>query len=104
MEKIGSSTTGGVTESMYYDGYTGDFVKKTSQNIAPILDNNQDDRSMVTTKRDANGYKVASIPMAVITEWKKQGFDIFHCDEKEILKKLSDPAYKNLLTSHLQSF
>lgn len=43
-------------------------------------------------------HKVASIPMGLVEQWLKEGFDVFTASDAELRRKLNDPDYKHLRT------
>lgn len=43
-------------------------------------------------------HKIASIPIIVVEQWLKEGFDIYTATPQQIRRKLNDPEYKYLRT------
>lgn len=63
-------------------------------------------RSLQRSREDSMGQKegeymrVASIPVAVVDKWKREGFDIYQVSGKEILKKLREENLDAFITTN----
>ena len=63
-------------------------------------------RSLQSAREDSMGQRegeymrVASIPVAVVEKWKREGFDIYQVDGKEILKRLREENLDAFITTN----
>ena len=68
-----------------------DLVRKHTQHISQaFLDDLKDSRNASTTSKPSEFMRAASIPVAVIEQWTREGFDIYEATGKEIIKRLRD--------------
>lgn len=70
-------------------GDNGELFKTTTQYIPPsLIEQNKKDKIDSASQREGEYMRVASIPVAIVEKWKREGFDIFQVDGKEIIKRL----------------
>ncbi len=71
---------------------TGDDVyRKHTQDISQaFLDDLKDSRNASKDQNEGEFMRVASIPVAVAEQWKREGFDIYEATGQEIVKRLRD--------------
>ena len=68
-----------------------DLVRKHTQHISQaFLDDLKDSRNASTKSKSGEFMRAASIPVAVIEQWTREGFNIFEATGKEIIKRLRD--------------
>ena len=68
-----------------------DLVRKHTQHISQaFLDDLKDSRNASTTSKPSEFMRAASIPVAVIEQWTREGFNIYEATGKEIIKRLRD--------------
>lgn len=66
-----------------------DMTMKQSQHISQdFLDNLKEDRIQSMGRREGDYMKVASIPIIVIDQWKREGFNIYEHSGEEIIARL----------------
>lgn len=69
----------------------GDLVMKNTQHITQaFLDDLKDARNESTSKKEGEFMRAASIPVAVVEQWTREGFNIYEATGKEIIKRLRD--------------
>ena len=74
-----------------YLGQGGDLVMRNTQHITQaFLDDLKDSRNESSSKREGEFMRAASIPVAVIEQWGREGFNIYEATGKEIIKRLRD--------------
>ena len=67
------------------------LATKRSQYISQeFLDDLKDSRIQSTKQREGDFMRVASIPVAVVDKWKREGFDIFEETGAAIVKRLKN--------------
>ena len=90
----------GVTKWWHYDESTDTARIETEQSgavIGSILDQNKAERAAHDGKFGDGMHKIASIPMVLYHEWKKEG--LFERENHpKLMMRLRDPSYANLLT------
>jgi len=98
----------GITETMSYDHATGILTIQTTQNVAPILENNIDAQNQ-GFDRKGDIWPIASVPETVLYAWMgeyeaKTGRDIVspYNDDDEwnafVYARLDDSDYRKLRT------
>jgi hypothetical protein len=76
-------------------------IRKSSQYIPDsYLRSLRAERDNSMAQREDNFMRVASIPVAVVEKWKREGFDIYQVDGKEILKKLREEQLDAFITTN----
>jgi hypothetical protein len=79
----------GVTTDLIEEG--DGLVRKHTQKITQaFLDDLKDSRNESTSKKEGEFMRAASIPVAVIEQWTREGFDVYEATGKEIIKRLRD--------------
>ena len=69
----------------------GDLVMKNTQHITQaFLDDLKDSRNESSSKKEGELMRAASIPVAVVDQWTREGFNIYEATGKEIIKRLRD--------------
>jgi len=69
----------------------GELVRKHTQHISQaFLDDLKDSRNESSTKKEGELMRAASIPVAVVEQWTREGFNIYEATGKEIIKRLRD--------------
>ena len=69
----------------------GDLVMKNTQHITQaFLDDLKDARNESASKKEGDLMRAASIPVAVVDQWTREGFNIYEATGKEIIKRLRD--------------
>lgn len=80
----------------------GTIYEKRTQEVGHILDANKAsyNASPETGRHKGDLSHVASIPLSVVMQWKKEGFDLFdkNVSQKELARRLNDPQYRYLRT------
>lgn len=95
----------GFIERYFHNPSEGKIIHQIQQDVETNLKQNRAEFDAVSTKGrlfnevQGVGRKVASIPMAVIEQWRAEGFDIFKVSPEDLLRRLNDPQYKYLRTS-----
>ena len=71
---------------------TGDDVyRKHTQDISQaFLDYLKDSRNASKDQSEGEFMRVASIPVAVVEQWQREGFNIYEATGPEIVKRLKD--------------
>ena len=71
---------------------TGDDVyRKHTQDISQaFLDDLKDSRNASKDQSEGEFMRVASIPVAVVEQWQREGFNIYEATGPEIVKRLKD--------------
>lgn len=78
-----------------------DVIRKNTQHIPDhFLRTLKAERDASMSQREGEFMKVASIPVAVIDKWKREGFDIYQVNGKEILKKLKEEDLDAFITTN----
>lgn len=67
----------------------GLLIRKDQEITSDYLDQLSDNR-IASKDLSKDFHKVASIPVVVVEQWLREGFDVFREDAKAILKKLRD--------------
>ena len=79
----------GVTTDFIEEG--DGLVRKHTQKITQaFLDDLKDSRNESTSKKEGEFMRAASIPVSVIEQWTREGFDVYEATGKEIIKRLRD--------------
>ena len=93
----------------YTDGFEGDtvFAREKRQDIAPIIDDNQQERNETQGwTQSRQGRKAASIPATVyydwIAEWQRQG--ALDLKDPEFSRKANDLCLKRVRDSEYGKF
>lgn len=77
-------------------------IIERQQDVSPILDRNQQLRNHFSGKKMGDMQHIASIPFAVVEEWRNRyGINVFRPnkeDQKRIQKLLNSPEYAYLRT------
>jgi len=83
------------------DETSGEFGERVTWDPAPLLDRN---KRLANNGDGWNAAKdlraVASIPLDLVRLWQAQGFDVFTCDTRDLLKRLNDPELRHLRTAN----
>jgi len=67
------------------------LATKQSQHISQeFLDDLKESRIQSTKQREGDFMRVASIPVAIVDKWKREGFDIFEQPGAAIVKRLKN--------------
>ena len=71
---------------------SGDVVfRKHTQSISQsFLDDLKDSRNSSKDQNEGEFMKVASIPVIVVEQWMREGFNIYEATGQEIVKRLKD--------------
>lgn len=91
-------------------GINSDFVTQAGETVMHHtqeipqwhLDNLKDERNASASQRTGDMMKVASIPVAVIEKWMREGFDVMrdkNITAKEIVNKLKNENLDAFLTT-----
>ncbi len=89
-------------ETQYLDVDGDKVTLETVQDVEPILERNK--RLANDTDRARTGVKeswlhAASIPNAVIMQWRQEGIDVFNPEHwQAVRRKLNDPEWRYLRT------
>lgn len=76
-------------------------IRKNTQHIPDeYLRSLQRAREDSMGQREGEYMRVASIPVAVVEKWKREGFDIYQVSGKEILKKLREENLDAFITTN----
>ncbi len=68
-----------------------DVFRKHTQNISQsFLDDLKDSRNASKDQNEGEFMKVASIPVIVVEQWMREGFNIYEATGQEIVKRLKD--------------
>jgi hypothetical protein len=78
----------------------GLLIKKEQYIPDDFLDANKDDRFESTHTRAKEYHRFASIPVVVVEQWLKEGFDVYREPAKEIIKRLKQQNLQAFLTSN----
>lgn len=80
---------------------TGDDVfRKHTQNISQsFLDDLKDARNASKDQYEGEYMRVASIPVIVVEQWLREGFDIYEATPQEIVKRLKDQNLEGFMTT-----
>jgi len=77
-----------------------DVVRKSTQYIPDdYLRSLKTERDNSMNQREGDFMRVASIPVAVVEKWTREGFDIYQVSGKEILKKLREEDLDAFITT-----
>ena len=102
MSKFLFDVNGDVVSTLHYDKMTDVTTIQQSQNVNPYLDANKAQRDSQTafTKMGDGLQKIASIPLVVIDQWRKEiGSDPLHLSNRKwLMLRLNDKAYSKLRT------
>lgn len=71
------------------DDLSNMVVRRDQEITSEFLDELKDHR-MASKDRSKDFHRVASIPVAVVEHWLRNGFDIYQADLKDIIKRLHD--------------
>lgn len=78
----------------------GDLVIKREQHIPQsYLDHLADQRLNSMATPEGELFRVASIPTALVDDWKRKGFDIYTATPAEIVSKLRNEGFDNFVTT-----
>ena len=107
MRKIASNydPATGFTEEMWYEeplifGGPGRVTIRRLQDVDDILKSNKEQYNQHSGAdySDSDGmHKVAEIPLGLLEQWMKEGFNWYDSTHKERTLKLNDSDYKKLL-------
>lgn len=95
----------GLTTNYYSVNGGKQIVMQVVQDAEPYLDKNTREMNCISSKgkynqADGLGTKVASIPMGLVEQLKKEGkIDILKCTREELKRLLNDIDYKKLRTA-----
>ena len=79
----------GVTTAFLEEG--DGLMRQHSQKISQsFLDDLKDSRNVSKDSKSGDLMRAASIPVAVIEQWTREGFNIYEATGKEIIKRLRD--------------
>lgn len=94
----------GIETNYFWDSASKKLIVQRVQDITNNLDVNQaeynhhGDHKASRYSHKGSSHKVASIPMGLVEQWIKEGFNIFTATDAELRRKLNDPDYKKLRT------
>lgn len=98
--------TTGVREWFHYDPMTGDVTIETTQDVAPILDENKalaNDEEVTRRGIKNDMWKYASIPVVVqvrwLNEYGSQNWPLRPGNEKLLFRLLNSPEWRYLKTT-----
>jgi len=79
----------------------GLFVKHEQEITPEFLDSTKQKRAYSTQNKAEDWHQIADIPITVIDQWKREGFDIFDPNIKasEIVKRLRNTGQHYFLTT-----
>lgn len=87
----------GIKKFWHYDESNDKAIIETEQDSTLILEANKMERNSHDGKYGDGMHKVASIPMTMYWQWKKEG--LFEPgSESKLMARLRDPSYCHLLT------
>lgn len=76
----------------------GKLVHHTVQDVGPILDDNK--RQQLRPQPKGEMRRAASIPMAVVQQWRNEGVDVFDPNHMpEVRRRLNSSQWRWLRTS-----
>ncbi len=80
---------------------TGDNVfRKHTQNISQsFLDDLKDARNASKDQDEGDYMRVASIPVIVVEQWMREGFNIYEATPQEIVKRLKDQNLEGFMAT-----
>lgn len=92
---------------LYEDGGVLKHHVRTEQYVKPIFEHNHEHNAREIEKstslwKDRSMVKVATIPLALIEEWRREGLDIFKGDpdvNAKIMARLNSKQYEKLRTA-----
>jgi hypothetical protein len=68
-----------------------DVYRKHTQDISQaFLDDLKDSRNASKDQHEGEYMRVAAIPVAVVEQWQREGFNIYEATPVEIVKRLKD--------------
>lgn len=75
-------------------------IRKHTQIISQaFLDDLKDARNASKDQKEGEFMRVASIPVAVVEQWQREGFDIYQANAKEIVKRLREQGLDYFLAT-----
>lgn len=91
---------GDVMRYISHDETTNKTIIKTVQDVAPVLDQNQFERSQQERGWRGDLHKVASVPLVLIEEWSRElGCNVLSPQNRHLLMmKLNNRDYGKLRT------
>lgn len=87
----------GIKKFWHYNESTDTAIIETEQDSTDILEMNKAERSMHNGRYNDGMHKIASIPMTLYWQWKKEGL-FEHENKAKLMMRLRDPSYCHLLT------
>lgn len=102
MSKTLFDINGDIISTHHYDAMTDTTTISQTQDVDPYLKANKAERDSQTslTKMGDGLQKIASIPLILIDQWRKEiGSDPLHLSNRRwLMIRLNDPAYSKLRT------
>lgn len=91
---------GDIIRYISHDESTNKTIIKTVQDVAPVLDQNQVERSQSSSGWRGDLHKVASVPLVLIEEWSRElGCNVLAPQNRHLLMlKLNNRDYSKLRT------
>ena len=85
----------------FVDGEGTTYHVEKVQDVEPILDRNGRLRNLDDGfNADRSGRRIASVPIIVIEQWRKEGFDVFDPNNmQELKRRLNSSDWVKLRTS-----
>jgi len=82
-------------EIFYFDGHKSEkMIIKRVQDVEPVIDEVTEERNTLDNGfgigSSRNYRKIASIPMIIVEQWLREGFNIFKGDEKELRRRINE--------------
>lgn len=101
MAELISTDASGLTQ--HIDIADGKFSVHTSQDVAPILENNlllRNDEDYSRSGIKKGFWHAATIPTVIVHKWMKEGVNVFDPKQvREVNAKLNSPEYAYLKTT-----
>jgi hypothetical protein len=74
--------------STLHESIDGHYIKREQEIPEDFLAHLGAERDYAATHRAGEFHKVASIPVALVETWQREGFDVYHESAKAILARL----------------
>lgn len=86
----------------FQDNVDGLLIKGHQEIDQGLLDGLKDKRLASHNQREGEFMHVAAIPVVVVEQWLREGFDVFTADGREIVKRLKQQGLEHFLATDKQ--
>ena len=88
------------TEFAFHESTDGLVLERSQAIDSRYIDSLKAERAASLSGREGNFMRVASIPVAIVDKWKREGFDVFLEPARAIVARLNAESLDDFITTN----